>query len=241
MNSKKEAVQSLEKWKKAYFFTLIILLVIYVFYTAYSVTFQPEPRYVLLNNYDAIYQVEDLSTTSVSEGQVKQIIHDTLEKTFSFNFLNFRSQDDYQIITNKKGTLDLPDHRDKIRNLYSEEMHGNVIDGLLKAEWIRKLYVQRKKVTPYMSTPPVRKSISADWVLSTDGRLNAEYTGFLYVISKSKGHKTSRFRVDYEIKMERKPNFSTTKMPEYFFAPLVPHNNNEWGVKAITWTVERKQ
>jgi hypothetical protein len=224
MESKQEATQMLVKWKILYFISLITPIVFFALYLSYSLTFTPDTRNILINNYNAIYQSEDLSKSNITEGKLKQIVYETLRDTFTFNYLSFSKRDDYLLLLSKEKPSDIPDHRDKIRSLYSKTSHKYVIENLYKGDWVTRLHSQRRRVFPLVSTPPVRESITSDWIVSEDSRLNAKYSGYLYIVSESKNFSVQRYRIDYRVVMERKPNAVIVDMPDYFFAPMVKPN-----------------
>lgn len=239
MQSMEDVVKKLKKWEVSYFVSLFILVGVYLVYIGYSLIYEPEKNTVLLNNFDAIYQDEDLSKTNISEGQLKQIVHDTLVLTFSFDYLSMVNDADYRKLINGELSSDIPDHRDVIRGYYSPDSFSSITNKIQNENWMDRFYVQKRRLEANITTPPVKRSQNEIWSTANDGRLNATYDGFLYVLSNNKGNKQLRFRVNYSVTMERKPNFSNPQEQSYFFGPLVKHNTNEWRVKSIEWESER--
>ena len=93
-------------------------------------------------------------------------------------------------------------------------------------------------VSASILSPPVKGSYSG-WEKGTDGRLNMSYSGYFFVLSKSNNNRTLRYRVDYNIVAERKPNPVMEVVDTYYFFPLVPMNTFEWQIKTIEWNAER--
>jgi hypothetical protein len=241
VENKTEALNKLRKWKWLYFASLTLPFVFFVTYIIYSSLYSPDIQRVLINQANSIYSNEDLSESNISEGKLKQILYLTLKTTFTFNYLSFVDDETYISLIKRERLTDLPDHRDRLKPLYSDDSYDYVISSLKSGEWMNQLYRQRRRIDALVSTPPVRSNISSGWEKSEDGRLNASYSGFLYLISESKDFKNQRYRIDYDVVMERKPNISQIEIPDYFYRPMVKPNTEEWRVKSIEWEVDRKQ
>jgi len=241
MQNKQDAIKLLRKWKFLYLLTFTLPILVFSLYLAYSMTFVPAPKDILLNNFGSVYTSDDLSKTTISEGQLKQLVFTTVRDSFTFNYLSLASNKTYEKYLNGEISTDLPDHRDSIRSLYSKEFYPTLLQEIISGPWMENIYSERRKVKTLVSIPPIRTGVSESWSLSQDNRLNAEYTGYFYVTTSSEFYKSYRFRVDYIILMERKPDVADVTMSDYFFLPMVKPNTNEWRVKNMEIEVGRKQ
>ena len=240
MENKQEAIKALRKWKILFVALFSSIILCLSGYYAYSLSFIPPVERVLINNVGAVYKPEDLTKTSYKEGQVKQVVYDTLMKVFSFNYLSYANDEDYQGYLSGKLDQDIPDHRDVLRPLFSVEAYDEFIVLLSQGEWNSSIHGQKRMATLSIPEPPVKLPSANDWVRGEDGRLNAIYTARGYLVTDSRGFSQERYTLDFEIVMERKPNVGRLKMPDYFFRPMVDLNTNEWRVSKLTWTAKRR-
>tara|TARA_B100002003_G_scaffold242781_1_gene266256 strand:+ start:82 stop:807 length:726 start_codon:yes stop_codon:yes gene_type:complete len=239
MESKEASSDKLRKWVTLYFISLIIAVGYFAIYTGYSVfLFEPERREVVLNQINAIYSEEDLGTTTVTEGEVKQFVVKMIDAAFTYDYLSFAHDDLYEDILARNVETDLPDHRDLVQNLFSEEAHKKFIADLKDTPWSNGFYHERRFVKATILSPPVKDTYTG-WQKGSDGRLNMSYTGYFFVVAKAYQKRTMRFRVNYEVVAERKPNPVGTIRDTYYFFPLVPQNTFEWQIKSFKWDVER--
>jgi hypothetical protein len=236
-----QAKKSLKKWKSLYIVSLLLPVLSWLIYIGVSLTSEPTVRQVLLNHFGAVYREEDLTKTTISEGEVKQFLAETLVTTFEYDYLGFTSPDRYKSYLTGKVDSDIPDHRDKIRPFYSNAAHKNVVRLLEREEWMKQSIQERRLVRVAITSPPVRKSAGQDFYMGDDGRLNVGYDGFIYVSSRSPVGKTLRFRLDYDVELERRTVVPEYDMPEYFFGPLVKDYNHEWRIKSISWKTSRRR
>jgi len=236
-----QAKSSLKKWKWLYMATLFLPVLSWLVYIGASVTSTPTVRQVLLNHFGAVYREEDLTQTTLSEGEVKQFLTEILLETFEYDYLNFASPDRYRDYLSGKADSDIPDHRDKIRPFYSKRAHKTVVKLLEGEEWMKQAIKERRLVRVAITSPPVRKNAGQDFYMGDDNRLNVGYHGFLYVTSRSPAGKTLRFRIDYDVDLERRTVVPEYDMPDYFFGPLVKDYNNEWRVKSLSWKTSRRR
>lgn len=239
MESTEASSKKMRKWVGFYFISLFVAVGYFILYTVYSVfLFEPERREVVLNQINAIYSEEDLGTTTVTEGEVKQFIVKMIDVAFTYDYLSFAHDELYEDILAKNVETDLPDHRDLVQNLFSKEAHEQFIVDLNNAPWNSNFYHERRIVKAVILSPPVKDSYSG-WQKGQDGRLNMSYSGYFFVVAKAHKKRTMRFRVNYEVVAERKPNPVGTVKDTYYFYPLVPQNTFEWQIKSFTWEVER--
>jgi hypothetical protein len=239
MLSLNEADKNLRKWKFLFFGSLVLAVCYFIFYIFYSMfIFEAEQKGVMLNQINAIYSKEDLGMTNVSEGEVKQFAYKVLKETFTFDYMSFSYPEMYQKLVSGEVETDLPDHRDLIRNYYSSDSYEYVIDKIQEEEWMSLFYRERRFVTSRFFGPPVKVGYS-DWERDADGILNQTYKGFLFVVAKSKSRRAFRYRLDYNITLERKPNPIMEIEDTYYYFPMVPMNTFEWQVKSLDWEVKR--
>lgn len=184
-------------------------------------TSEPTVRQVLLNHFGAVYREEDLTKTTLSEGEVKQFLAESIITTFDYDYLSFASPNRYKDYLKGKFDSDIPDHRDKIRPLYSKSAHEEVVRLLEREEWMTQSIQERRLVRVAITSPPVRKSAGQDFYMGDDSRLNVGYDGFFYVTSRSPVGKTLRFRLDYDVELERRTVVPEYDMPDYFLAHLL--------------------
>lgn len=236
-----QAKDSLKKWKLLYMVTLFLPVLSWLVYIGASVTAEPTIRQVLLNHFGAVYREEDLTLTTLSEGEVKQFATEILLETFEYDYLSFASPNRYKDYLRGKADSDVPDHRDMIRPLYSESAHKAVIKLLEGEEWMKQAIKERRLVRVALTSPPVRKNAGEDFYMGEDNRLNVGYQGFIYVTSRSPVGKVLRYRIDYDIDLERRTVVPEYDMPDYFFGPLVKDYNNEWRVKSLSWKTSRRR
>lgn len=239
MDSRAVADQMLVKWKRMYMATLVVPVLIVVAYTAYTLLYTPKTQTVLLNQFGGVYVSEDLGQTNVTEGQVKQFAYDVLSQTFSYDYLSFVPDAEYQELVAEKVDTDLPDHRDVLFQLYSPEAHKSVIAKLKDSPWMDRFHVQRRQLSSVFTSPPLQDG-SVGFVKGSDDRLNISYRGSFFLSSMSKGLKTLSYKIDYRITLERKPLFLDANLGKYYFGPMSPINAFEWRVKDIDWTSGRR-
>jgi hypothetical protein len=239
---KNSATRSLRWYKLGYMSTLALPIVLMVLYALYSLFYSPVNQLVLLNNLGAVYQGEDLSETSYSEGELKQEVADTLVQIFNYDYLDFAKEARYRKRLSGEDTSDLPDHRDKLRAFMSDGAYQKVVNKLINSPWQADLYRYRRNVNGILTRPPVKSQVvgGAMWDAAEDGRLRAVYTGFMYVLAKGHGQRLYRYQLDYSITMERKPPAVKAIKKEHYFAPLVPLNTSEWEVVDFEWTAEER-
>jgi len=239
MDSREVADKKLARWKWAYMATLIFPALIVAAYTVYSLAYTPKTRTVLLNQFGGVYVSEDLGQTNVTEGQVKQFAYDILSQTFSYDYLSFSTDSEYQDLVSGKVDTDLPDHRDVLFQLYSPEAHKVVIAKLKDSPWMDRFHVQRRQLSSVFTSPPLQDG-NIGFVKGADGRLTISYRGSFFLSSQSKGLKTLNYKVDYRITLERKPLFLDANLDKYYFGPMSPINAFEWRVRDIDWTSGRR-
>lgn len=226
-------------WKSIYVMAFIVVLAIPVAFVALNYVLVPEPKTALFNRDNGLFQDEDLSKTSVSEGVVKQYIVDTFERTFDFTFLELTTPSDYRLLTAGEKEQDLPDHRDVIRPYFSDDAHKHVVSELLDGPWMTNLYRYRGYVLPVTSQPPIRRNANG-WETNSQGYLTGRYDGnIVAVVSLPDQKEVRRFKVDYTVTVTRKPLLFDNRPHTYFFQPLVPKNVGEWHISDVTWTVDR--
>ncbi|MEG3764862.1 hypothetical protein [Alteromonas sp. 14N.309.X.WAT.G.H12] len=234
-----EALVKTRKWMWFYFLTLAATIGYFALYIGYiAVVFKPSQKMILLNQINAVYSDEDLAKTNVSEGEIKQFIVDVIKKTFTYDYLSYVSEEEYQTLLTGEKEVDIPDHRDFIKNLYSGEALEQMLDDLSGAPWMNAFYRDRRYVQSHIFSPPIKEGYKG-WTVNDDGRLNIGYTGYFFVISKSHGKRTFRYRIDYHIVAERKPNPIMEHVETYYFYPLVPMNTFEWQIKTFEWEAKR--
>jgi len=234
----KKVVKNLKKWKILYFFSLIIPMVLFFMYTIYAMNYVPEQRRILLNQFDGVYINEDLSKTNVSEGQIKQFAYKQLVKTFTYNYLSFISEEEYEMLIKKEKDEDLPDHRDFIRPSYSDEAHKDVISKLLNSPWMKNMNLNQTQIEVRAPAPPAQVGAYGK-TRSLDGRLTQLYDGHIFIHEKSRRGKTKTYKIKYEMTLERKPLFLDNS-EKYYFPPLSPPNLFEWRITSLTWKTERR-
>jgi hypothetical protein len=235
------ALNSLKKWKTIYLITLLAPFMLLLGYLFTSVSSEPKVRNVLLNSIGAVYRHEDLSKSMMSEGEVKQLLHDNLLTMFTYDYLSFLSPPEYEKLVSGEGNQDLPDHRDAVRPIMSPSAHRHFVDTLMNEEWMRQSGREHRIVRMTITSPPTSVSTTQDFALSSNGRLEVAYNGFFYITSRSNTGKTYRYRLDYDVTMERKTVVPDYVMPKYFFSPLVVEDNPEWRIKSFTWKSSRKR
>lgn len=237
----KQAKESLKKWKLIYVMSLFLPVASWLVYISVSVSSEPKVREVLLNHFGAVYREEDLTKTTLSEGEVKQFLAEIMLVTFDYDYLGFTSPNRYKDYLKGKVDSDIPDHRDKIRPFYSESAHKEVVRLLEREEWMKQSIQERRIVRVAITSPPVRKNAGQDFYIGEDSRLNVGYEGFIYVTSRSSIGKTLRYRLDYDVDLERRTVIPEYNMPDYFFGPLVKDYNHEWRIKSISWKTSRRR
>lgn len=238
MESKESIIPKLKLYRWFYIFTVFLFFALSVFYAAYSYLYTPERRMLLLTHVDSVYRNEDLTQSNTSEGELKQFVYDVLKKTFTYNFLSFADQVTYDKLLKKELYTDLPDHRDFLRPLFNEEAHREVIKNLKDAPWMFRFIEERRRLIFSMTLPPTTRG-AQDASAVVDGRLTRDFNGHFFLISQGFNRKTARYKINYQIVMERRPNATLQEANDYFFRPMVPDNNFEWRVKQFSWTTEK--
>jgi len=98
-----QAEKSLKKWKSIYIASLLLPFLSWLIYIGLSLTSEPTVRQVLLNHFGAVYREEDLTKTTISEGEVKQFLAESLVDTFEYDYLGFTSPDRYKKLPKGEG------------------------------------------------------------------------------------------------------------------------------------------
>jgi hypothetical protein len=235
-----DARLSIRKWKVLFMVTLLIPILVYSMYAFYTLSFKPPQDTVLLNASGGLYSNEDLSQTTVSEGEVKQFAYDVLVKVFDYHYRSFAFKERYRKMVEGEKEVDLPDHREMISPFFDSNEIDSVIDSLENAPWMENFYLQRRNLSLSFPAPPEKIS-AKDFYLTADDRLNVDYKGHFYVFSESKGFSRDAYRVNYEITLERKPLVEKRSDKNYFFGPMVKYNTFEWRVKSLDWNSDRRQ
>lgn len=220
----------------SFLFVFIVLLISMV----HSILYQPKVREVLFNMQGALYAPEDLGLTTQTEGQVKQALFETLRRTFSYNYLDFVQNEDYQKLVDKSVDTDLPDHRDLIKPFYDNEAHAMIVEQLLQAPWMDRFHQQRRKTKVSFLSPPMQET-GAGFIKDQAGRLTISYVGSFMLSSLARGQKPIVYRITYRAQMERKAMIMDEIRENYYFAPMVPRNTFDWRVKELTWDLERRR
>lgn len=236
-----DAVQQSKKWQVIYGVTLCLPICAIFVYLFISFTAVPRESNVLLNSVGAVYRHEDLSKSIMTEGEVKQLLHDSLKTMFTYDYLSLSSPSSYQKLLSGEGNQDLPDHRDLVRPLMSPSSHKLFFDKIVREEWMRQSENERRLVRMTITSPPTSVSTSQEFKLNKFGRLEVSYNGFFYISSRSAIGKTYRYRIDYDVTMERKTVVPDYEMPSYFFKPLVVDKNSEWRIQTFSWKSSRKR
>jgi hypothetical protein len=233
------AIKKLNKWKLLFMFSLLLPLLTYAAYTAYVVAFVPPQQQVLLNASGGVYSNEDLSTTNVSEGEIKQFTYKVISKSFTYNYRNFAHSERYLSYLSGGVEVDIPDHRELIAPYYRNATSKKLIKSLEDAPWMSRFYPQRRHLTVSFPVPPAKVKANG-FVTTNDDVLNIEYKGHFFVFSNANSEKQDTYKVEYNISLERKPLIMDLQEDTYYFAPLVRPNTFEWRVKSFTWTEEKR-
>lgn len=207
----------------------------------FSLLYTPTPRDILFNHFGALYRQEDLTKSTLSEGEVKQLATKWITHVFSYNHVSFSDEKVYSELMSGKRSTSLPDHRDEIRAYFSDDAYPDVISSLEKAPWMADFREQRRGNNVSFYTPPSQDGQGAELYLSASNRLSARYKGYLYISSSGYRVPERFYRVDFEVVLERKPNNVSSKMPAYFFPPMVPDNFSEWRFTEFTWSAKRER
>lgn len=220
-----------------FFLPMLILLLFF----AWALIYKPVPREILFNHQGGIYRQEDLSKTTTFEGEMKQDAMKMLTKIFTVDHVSFVSDQAYQDTLSGKRPVSMPDHRDQIRVMFSDESFEKVLQSLSSSPWMSDLRDNRKRTVVSFYAPPVQSGDEIGFHERPDGRLQISYSGYFYLHSKGYKMADRLFRVDYNISFERKPNNVSAKLPTYYFAPLVQDNLSEWRISDLTWTSKKER
>lgn len=229
-----KATLKLRGFKFFYFISLLIPILVFVAYGIYSVFYTPDKRSILLNQMGGVYINEDLSKTNMSEGEVKQYLAETIAKTFTYNYISFSEKDTYQKKLDREISSDLPDHRDAIRPLFSDNEWKRVVVELENADWMRDFHYNRYKIFANLTSPPVQVA-QGGWYPDSSGRLNVDYEGNIFLRLTGLNVKNKMFKVSYTATLERKAMMASVLPNQYYFPPMVPMNTFEWRVKSLKW------
>lgn len=204
----------------------------------FSLMYKPQTRDILFNHFDALYRLEDLSKATTSEGEVKQLATNWVSTVFSYDHVSFADAATYDEYISGKRSSSLPDHRDKIRPYFSEGVFPQVVKDLEIAPWMGDFRTQRRRNVVSFYSPPTQEGQDASLQLEGN-RLFASYKGYFYLGSYGYRVPERLFRVDFNLKLERKPNNVSPASPGYFFAPMVPDNYSEWRISEFNWSAKR--
>lgn len=221
-----------------YWLSNVVIVLVCAIYFMYSVQYSPSTRIVLLTHLDSVYRNEDLTETNVSEGEIKQFVYESLRKTFTYDFLSFSNNETYEKLINGELHTDLPDHRDFIRPLFNDVAHGKIISELIEAPWMFRFSEERRRTTFSMSMPASTRGDGARREV-IDGRLTQRLNGHFFLISQGYNRRSVRYRINYQITLERRPNATRQEARGYFFRPMVEDNIFEWRISELNWRAER--
>lgn len=230
--------------KKMRTFSLIMFslpLISMIIFFIGSHLYTPPKRDVLLNHLGSLYREEDLTKTVDSEGEVKQLALDWMGVIFNSNYQSFLSDEHYAELLSNKRPTSLPDHRDLIRNYFSEQSYQEVIKNLQSAPWMTDFRTQKRRTLAQFYSPPIHAGEDVGFSVNDAGRLEVKYAGYFYVNSRGFKSADRLFRVDYNIVMERKPNNVYPELPKYFFQAMVPANTTSWRISKLTWDAKRER
>lgn len=239
MQNKEEASKKLSIWMYAFVVLVALLVFRFVVHTYISLSNTPAPTEVLLNQQGGVFSGEDLSKTDLSEGQVKQLFYEVVVKALSYDYLSFSTDEQYASYLTEGGT-DLPDHRDVLMPWFTDEAYEAVMDSVQSMPWMSDFYNERIQLIVRTSRPPVRKNIDTIWSVNSEGELEASYTGFLYVESRSRVVRSRSFRVNYTGVIKRVPLTGFNHKNDYYFPPMVELNTSGWKISELSLDSERR-
>lgn len=237
----RQVTESLKKLRVMSLVFLSLPLITMMFFFIGSHLYTPPKRDILLNHLGSLYREEDLTKTVDSEGEVKQLALDWMSVIFNSNHLSFLSDEDYAELLSGKRPTSLPDHRDLIRNYFSEQSYSDVIKNLQSAPWMTDFRTQKRRSIAQFYSPPIHSGENVGFSVNSAGRLEVKYAGYFYVNSRGFKSTDRLFRVDYDIVMERKPNNVYPVLPKYFFQSMVLSNTTAWRISKLTWNAKRER
>lgn len=224
--------------RAVYWLTNSLIFLVCGFYFVYSSQYSPATKMLLLTHLDSVYRNEDLTETNVSEGEIKQFVYEALQKIFTYDFLSFSNSETYEKIINAELHTDLPDHRDFIRPLFNDTAHGKIISELIDAPWMFRFLEERRRTTFSMTMPASTRGEDAKREVNS-GRLTQRLNGHFFLISQGHNRRNVRYRINYQITLERRPNATKQDARGYFFRPMVEDNVFEWRISELNWNSDR--
>jgi hypothetical protein len=240
MQNKDEASVKLRPLMYVFVALLFLLVARLGVHTYLSITNEPEVEDVLLNQQGGIFGGEDLSQSSLSEGQVKQLFYEIVSKSLSYDYLSFASKEKYQEYIRGDESVDLPDHRDVLAPWFTDGAYKALLSDVAEMPWMNDFYNERIQLFVKTSRPPVRLNISQNWRTNSAGELEASYSGFVYVDSRSPVTRNHSYRVDYEGTIKRVPLSRFEHSKGYYFPALVDLNTSGWKVSNLKLEVTRR-
>lgn len=238
MENKDDVVGAVRVYRWGYYFSTVLILAVIIGYSIINVMYKPSDKLVLLTHVNSVYLNEDLTQTTSTEGELKQWVYETLQSTFTYDYLSFLPPDAYAKTVNGELYTDLPDHRDKIRAFFNDEALGKIISSLEEAPWSFRFTEERRRLNFSMTTPPTTRGTASDFKVE-NGRLVRDFNGYFYIISQGFKRKDARYRIDFTVTIERRPNATKQDAKNYFFRPMAPDNNTEWRIKDLGWSAKR--
>jgi hypothetical protein len=198
-----------------------------------------KPVEIIVDNYGKVYSEDSLNSTTMSVGEFKQMVIEDISKIFRFNYINYRSEEDYQDIKKKKKTIK-PDHREEIKFYFAdEESYSSFLSDIKRQDWFNFAIRERGIVIANVTSPPLQNNIEL-FNVNEKGRLEADVSGVFYIkvikSDLSSGEKLAIYKVEYQAKYKRVTYGEISRWinsfkNDYYFKPIIKRNPNGWAIQ----------
>jgi hypothetical protein len=210
-------------------------------YSGYSVTYAPIKDVYLFNKHGELYQSQDVQSTDISVGELKQELYGWLKKGLNFNYVSFKKNNEYETKESNNRSGVLPDTRDYLKPYFTEREYKSFIGRFMVEPLFRGFWRDRKSVSIHFTSPLyIKDSLKKDHVNHLTKRLEYNVNGFFYLLVDAKGTRTKRYKYNFEIKLIRTMEVPAIREGLSYFGPMVDTNLTGFRIDSFTWNTTEK-
>jgi hypothetical protein len=231
---------NLFKWLS--FALSFVYFAVVIVYTGYSATYSPIKDVYLFNKQGGLYQSQDLQSTDLSVGEIKQEVYRWFNNGLNFNYVSFSKNENYKtkVSNNRSGVL--PDTRDYLKPYFTEKGYVSFIGSFMSEPLFRGFWRDRKSVSIHFTSPMyIKDSLKKDHVNHLTKRLEYNIQGFFYLLVNAEGTRTKRYKYDFEILLVRvAPKTHANREGLSYFGPMISKNLTGFKIDSFTWNTSEK-
>ena len=230
---------NLFKWLS--FLLSFVYLAIAVDYSGYSASYSPIKDVYLFNKQGELYQSQDVQSTDISVGELKQELYGWLMRGLNFNYVGFKQNSEYETKESNNRPGVLPDTRDYLKPYFTEREYKSFISRFMDEPLFRGFWRDRKSVSIHFTSPLyIKDSLKKDHVNHLTKRLEYNVKGFFYLLVDAKGTRTKRYKYDFDIKLVRTMEVHAIRESFSYFGPMVDSNLTGFKIDSFTWSTSEK-